>query len=330
LFLVVYSLPDKPGGDFFRVYKRCAMDTVIIAGGTGLIGTALSKFLASRGFQVIILTRNPKAHNSFSPGISFAGWDIEEQSVNEETFQKAKYLIHLAGAGVADRPWTEKRKKEIVESRTASSALLIKAVRLIPNNIVAVVSASAIGWYKPNNPGQAVETDPPDPGFLGETCRQWENSIKPITELGKRLVILRTGIVLSNDGGAFPSFLRPVRFGIAGILGNGKQMISWIHIEDVCRLYMEAMINPSWTGIYNAVAPNPVNNRSFTMDLAKKMKGNFFLPIPVPDFILRFMLGDRREEVLKSSNISSNKIKQQGFQFIYPNIDAAFRDLIQY
>jgi uncharacterized protein len=305
------------------------MDTVIITGGTGLIGTALSKFLASRGFQVIILSRNPKAHRSSSPGITYAAWNIVEQSANEEAFQKAKHIIHLAGAGVADKPWTEKRKKEILESRTNSSALLIKAISRIPNEIVSVVSASAIGWYKRNNSGQVVETDPPDPGFLGETCRAWENSIKPVTELGKRLVILRTGIVLSNEGGAFPAFAKPVRYGIAGILGNGKQMISWIHIEDICRLYMEAMLNPSWSGIYNAVGPNPVNNRNFTLDLAKKMKGSFFIPIPVPDFLLRLMLGSRSEEVLKSSNVSANKLKQHGFQFIYPTIDAAFRDLIE-
>jgi uncharacterized protein (TIGR01777 family) len=305
------------------------MDTVIITGGTGLIGTALSKFLTSAGYQVIILSRNPKAHRSSSPGIEYAAWNIDEQSANETAFQKAKYIIHLAGAGVMDKPWTENRKKEIAESRTRSSELLIKVINSIPNAIVSVVSASAIGWYKQNLSGQAVETDPPDPGFLGESCRAWENSIQPVTELGKKLVILRTGIVLSNEGGAFPEFAKPVRYGIAGILGNGKQMISWIHIEDLCRLYTEAMTNTAWSGVYNAVAPNPVNNRNFTLELAKKMKGSFFIPIPVPNFLLRIMLGGRCEEVLKSSNISSNKLKQQGFQFIYPTIDAAFRELIQ-
>lgn len=305
------------------------MDTVIITGGTGLIGQALSKFLLSRGFEVIVFSRNPKAHKATLPGISFASWNIDDQSVNEDAFQKAKYVIHLAGAGVADKPWTNKRKKEIVESRTRSSELLIKALKNIPNEIVSVVSASAIGWYKQNLSLPATETDPPDSGFLGQTCRAWEESISPVSELDKRLVILRTGIVLSIDGGAFPEFKKPVKYGIAGILGNGKQFISWIHIEDICRLYMEAMTNSAWSGIYNAVTPNPVSNRMFTMELAKKMKGSFFIPIPVPDFLLRLMLGERSEEVLKSSNISANKLKQQGFQFIYPTIDAAFRDLIQ-
>jgi uncharacterized protein len=304
------------------------MDTVIITGGTGLIGTALSHYLVSQGMEVIILTRDPTAHRSTSPGIGYAAWNITEQSINEEAFRKAKYIIHLAGAGVADKAWTERRKKEIVESRTKSSALLVKALENIPNDIVSVVSASAIGWYKPRPGAPAVETDPPDTGFLGEACRLWENSIKPVTGLGKRLVILRTGIVLSKEGGAFPAFSKPVRYGIAGILGNGKQMISWIHIDDLCRLYMESMLRPTWQGIFNAVAPHPVNNRTFTMALAKKMKGSFFLPIPVPGWILRLMLGSRREEVLKSSNISAQKLTEQGFQFIYPRIDAAFQDLV--
>jgi uncharacterized protein len=304
------------------------MDTVIITGGTGLIGTALSRYLVARDMQVIILSRDPRSHRSATPAISYAAWNVEEQSANEEAFRKAKFIIHLAGAGVADKPWTARRKKEIVESRTKSSALLVKALETIPNEIVSVVSASAIGWYKENQAVPAVETDPPDGGFLGETCQAWENSIQPVRKLGKRLVILRTGIVLSNDGGAFPEFSKPIRYGIAGILGDGKQMISWIHIEDLCRLYMEAMMGPDWNGIYNAVAPVPVNNRTFTLELAKKKKGSFYLPIPVPDFMLRLLLGSRSEEVLKSSNISANKLKQQGFQFIYPTIDAAFRDLV--
>ena len=303
------------------------MDTAILTGGTGLIGRALSRFLESRGIQVIILTRNPKEHSRTSPGISYAAWNPEKQTINEDAIKHSKYIIHLAGAGVADKPWTEKRKKEILESRTQSSTLLVNALKSIPNQIVSVVSASAIGWYSEKFSGKSVETDPADSGFLGETCLAWENSIKPIQDLGKRLVILRTGIVLSNDGGAFPQFAKPVRYGIAGVLGSGKQMISWIHMEDICRLYMEAMLNPSWSGVYNAVAPNPVNNRTFTLELARLLKGSFFIQVPVPNFMLKFLLGDRSVEVLKSSNISGSKLNEQGFQFIYPTIDAAFRDL---
>jgi len=306
------------------------MEKVIITGGTGLIGSVLSRLLVAQGYQVIIFSRNPDAFRSPSPAISFAAWNIEKETVQEDAFQNAKYIIHLAGAGVVDKPWTGKRKKEIIESRTKSSALLIKALTGIPNRIDSVISASATGWYKGNLSVPAVETDESDSGFLGETCRLWEDSIHPVSSLGKRLVVMRNGIVLSNRGGAFPEFKKPIKYGIAAILGNGKQIISWIHIDDLCRLYLEAMINPQWSGVYNAVAPNPVNNRIFTMDLAKKMKGSFFIPIPIPNFALRLFMGGRSEEVLKSTNVSANKLKQQGFQFIYPTIDAAFRDLIRH
>jgi len=304
------------------------MDTVLISGGTGMIGTALSRFLLTRGYSVIVLTRNPKKKPVQSPGIRYAGWDPAKKIIPPGVFGEAKYVICLAGEGVVDKAWPEKRKKEIRDSRILSSELIVEGIRSNPERIEAVVSASAIGWYSSNPSAPAVETDPPDPGFLGETCRLWENAILPVTELGKKLVILRTGIVLSRDGGAFPEFARPVRFGIAPILGSGKQIISWIHIEDLCRLYLEALVNPGLSGIYNAVSPHPVNNRNFTMELATKMKGRFFIPVSVPNFLMRWIMGGRSEEVLKSSNISQAKLSREGFQFIYPSIDAAFRELL--
>jgi uncharacterized protein len=305
------------------------MPSVIITGGTGLVGTALSRLLTLQGFSVIILSRDPARHKSQSPSIRYAAWNIRDQTINEEAIREAKFIIHLAGAGVADKRWTDKRKKEIQESRIKSSELLIKALAQIPNKVEAVVSASAIGWYAESAVVQRVETDPPDPGFLGETCRLWEQHIQPVTAMGKRLVILRSGIALSNDGGAFPEFKRPVRFGIASILGNGRQIISWIHLDDLCRLYLEAMINPQWSGIYNAVAPQPVTNKAFMIELGNRMKRTFYISLPVPGFVLRLLLGEKSTEILKSSNVSCEKIKKQGFQFIYPTLDAAFRDLLR-
>jgi len=304
------------------------MDTVLISGGSGLIGSALCRFLLTSGYSVIVLTRNPKKKPVQSPGIRYAGWDPAKKIIPSGVFAEAKYVINLAGEGVVDKAWTEKRKREIRESRILSSELIVEGIKANPDRIESVVSASAIGWYRSNPSVPAVETDPSDPGFLGETCRLWEDAILPVNELGKKLVILRTGIVLSRDGGAFPEFARPVRFGIAPILGSGKQIISWIHIEDLCRLYLEALVNPALTGIYNAVSPYPENNRDFIMALAKKMKGRFFIPISVPTFLMRWIMGDRSEEVLKSSNISQAKLSGEGFQFIYPSIDAAFRELL--
>ncbi|HEY4153916.1 MAG TPA: TIGR01777 family oxidoreductase [Puia sp.] len=305
------------------------MASVIITGGSGMVGTALSKLLVSKGYSVIILSRNPSPKRAPSPAIRYAAWNIEDQTINEEAVSEAEYIIHLAGAGVADKRWTAKRKKEIQESRVKGSDLIVKALKQIPNRVKAVVSASAIGWYPETATVQSVETDPPAPGFLGDTCRLWEEHIQPVTAMGKRLVILRTGIVLSNNGGALPEFRKPVRMGIAAILGNGRQIISWIHLDDLCRLYLEAMTDPAWSGVYNAVAPQPVTNKTMMIGLAKRIKHNFYIPLPVPGFVLRLLFGEKSIEVLKSSNVSCEKIKKQKFQFIYPTLDAALRDLLR-
>ncbi|MGB3154499.1 MAG: TIGR01777 family oxidoreductase, partial [Chitinophagaceae bacterium] len=231
-----------------------------------------------------------------------------------------------AGAGVADKRWTKKRKQEIVDSRVKSCKLLADSLKTIPNKVKAVVSASAIGWYGPDptlpNPTPFVEGDPVDDSFLGSTCRQWEESIEPVTQSGKRLVKLRIGIVLSKDGGALKEFIKPLKFGVAAILGSGKQIISWIHINDLVRLFIMAMENETWQGTYNAVAPNPVSNKELTLQLAKSRK-KFFIPIHVPTFVLKIMLGEMSVEILKSATVSSKKIQEAGFQYTFPVIKDA-------
>jgi uncharacterized protein (TIGR01777 family) len=321
--------PAFPEGFFFNIRtKNNGMASVIIGGGTGLVGTALSGLLTSQGHSVIILTRDPQVHRNTS-SIRYAHWDPEKQIICEDAVREAQYIVQLAGAGVVDRRWTAARKQEIRESRIKSSDLVVKALREIPNQVEAVVSASATGWYSESDALQHVETDPPDPGFLGETCRLWEAHIQPVTEMGKRLVILRSGIALSNAGGALPEFKKPVRFGIAAILGSGRQVIPWIHLDDLCRLYAEALFNPHWSGAYNAVAPQPVSNKTLMTELGSRMKRSFYIPVPVPGFLLRFLLGEKSTEVLKSNNVSCDKVKKQGFQFIYPTLDAALRDLLR-
>jgi uncharacterized protein (TIGR01777 family) len=308
------------------------MPTVLITGGSGLVGKALSKLLVERNYEVIIVGRKLPKQKSNSENISFATWDMENQTIDEDAIKRADYIVHLAGAGVADKRWSEKRKKEIVESRTKSSALIVKSLKEIPNKIKAVVSASAIGWYGPDlsipNPKPFVETDDADNSFLGETCRLWEESIEPLTVMGKRLVKLRTGIVLSNEGGALAEFKKPVKLGVAGILGNGRQVVSWIHIDDLCRMYADAIASENLRGVYNAVAPNPVDNKTLTLELAKQMKGKFFVSMHVPTFILKIMLGELSIEVLKSATVSATKIRNAGFQFLFPTIESALKDLV--
>ena len=310
------------------------MPTVLITGGTGLVGAALSSLLLEKEYEVIVLSRAiATVKRSTIAGLSYAEWDITKQTINSSAVQRADYIVHLAGAGVADKRWTPERKKEIQESRTQSSALLVKALKENSNKVKAVISASAIGWYGADpvipSPKPFTENDPADIEFLGETCKQWEASIEPVTALGKRLVKLRTGIVLSNDGGALAEFKKPLRFGIAAILGNGKQIISWLHIDDLCRMYLQAIENENMSGAYNAVAPKPVSNKELVLQLAKMMKGKFYLPVHVPSFALKIILGEMSVEVLKSATVSANRMRQAGFNYVYPSLEAAFNQLIK-
>jgi uncharacterized protein len=307
------------------------METVLITGGTGLVGKALTEQLIKKGYRVIILTRKMPASNNNQQHVQYALWNVKEKIIDCKAIQEADHIVHLAGAGVMDKRWSDAYKKEIQDSRTQSSALLILAMQQNENKIKTIVSASAIGWYGADGAEQNdkyfTESATAANDFLGETCKLWEQSIEPAVQLNKRVVKLRIGIVLSNDGGALAEFKKPLQFGIAGILSTGKQMVSWIHIDDLCRMYLEALQNRQMNGAYNAVAPVPVTNKKLTLKLASIMKGKLFIPVHVPGFMLKIMLGQSSVEVLKSCTVSCEKIKQAGFTFLYPSIEAALENL---
>jgi len=304
--------------------------TVLITGGTGLVGKALTKALVKRGYKVIILTRDTAGREQ-TGSVIYAKWDVKKQEIDTTAIQAADHIIHLAGAGVVEKKWTEAYKKEIQDSRTESSRLIIEALKNNLNKVKAVISASAIGWYGADHDHALsfTEETPPDNSFLGQTCKLWESGIEPVSGLGKRLVKLRIGIVLSNDGGALVEFKKPLRFGVAGILGNGKQIVSWIHIDDLCKLFIDAMENENLSGSYNAVAPNPVSNKTLTLTLAKTMRGKFYIPMHVPEFVLKLMMGQRSMEVLKSTTVSCKKIQDTGFEFNFKTIEAAITNLVK-
>ena len=311
------------------------MPTVLMTGGTGMVGRALSSALVQKGYKIIILTRKLTGRPC-SENISYALWDIKKKEIDLQAVQEADYIIHLAGAGVMDKKWTVGYKKEILDSRIRSGQLILDTLKQHSNSVKAFISASAIGWYGTDRSNSHfadqqgfTEEENADPGFLGETCRQWEESLEPAALLGIRLVKFRIGIVLTNDGGALVEFKKPLKMGIAAILGNGKQIISWVHIEDLCRIFISAIENYQLKGSYNAVAPEPVTNKALILKLAITMRGGFYIPVHIPVFLLKLLVGQRSIEILKSVTVSCRKIKDTGFTFLYPSIEAAIDRLIR-
>jgi uncharacterized protein len=299
------------------------LETVLITGGSGLVGTALANNLVSSGYKVIILSRNNRPQNG---NISFAKWDVNLKYVDIAALKKADYIVHLAGAGVMDKKWTKEYKEEIVKSRVDTGNLLVET--LTSNNLLpkAFISASAIGWYDNLNILHTEDEDA-NTDFLGNTCKLWEETVQGLKRFGVRLVTIRIGIVLSTKGGALKEFIKPLKFGVAAPLASGNQIISWIHISDLCNIFLAAIKNSNMNGIYNGVAPKPVSNKYLTVALAK-LKNKFFITLNVPAFVLKILLGEKSIEVLKSNNVSSKKIESTGFSFEYPEIEGALKNLL--
>ncbi len=305
------------------------MEQVLVAGGTGLIGSELSKMLVSKGYKVVVLSRKPKAPEN---GIEYAAWNVEKGEIDEQAVANSEYIINLAGANIAEKRWTKKRKAEIQDSRSDAALLLSDTIRKYPEKVKAIISASAIGFYGADNKKNSVvpfeENDPPFLDFLGTTCSLWERSMETVSKANKRLVLLRTGIVLSAKGGAFKEFVKPLKFGLATIMGSGKQIVSWIHIEDICRMYIYAMENEDMHGPYNAVSPYIVSNKKLVLEIANQLRGKFYIPVHVPESVLETVLGEMSIEVLKSTSVSADKIRKHGFQFLYPTIGGAVKNLL--
>ena len=302
---------------------------VLITGGTGMVGKKLVQSLTDKGYQVSILTRNVK-NQPTQTGVSYYKWDFENDVFDEKALEDVDAIIHLAGSGVMDKRWNNTYRNEIVKSRTDSISFLLKKLQNKNHNVKTLVSASAIGWYGPDRKdGYAfTEADPADDHFLGKTCALWEQSAEKAVGLGIRVCKLRIGIVLSDKGGALPEFIKPIKMGIAAIFGNGKQMVSWIHVEDLCRMFLFALENETLNGSYNAVAPKPTTNKNLVVTIAKLIKGGFWIPMHVPAFFLKLLLGERSIELLKSTTVSSKKISEAGFTFLYPEIGQALKKIL--
>ena len=291
----------------------------MITGGSGLIGRRLSFLLKCRGYEVRILSRSNNPKNNYKTFV----WNVSEQYINDSAFEGLKHIIHLAGAGIADKRWSEKRKKEIIASRVASTNLLYNTVKRLKTPLNSFISASATGYYGAITSETIFEEkDKPAKDFLGKVCSLWEDSIFQFNEIKIRTVALRTGIVLSKDGGALKKMKTP----IITSLGNGKQYMPWIHIDDLCELYIKAIEDEQFKGAFNAVSPEHISNLSFSKKISK-IFNHPFLAIGAPSFILQIVFGEMSTIILNGSRISANKIKQASFKFKFENLETALKNL---
>jgi uncharacterized protein (TIGR01777 family) len=296
---------------------------ILITGGSGLIGTRLTELLMTRGYQVSHLGRTKK-----DQGVKTFLWDIDQQAIDPEAFESMDTIIHLAGAGVSDKRWTDKRKQEILESRTRSTRLLKDKLNTEMHSIKNFISASGINYYGFGEDEKAfVESDKPGNDFLSKVTQAWENEADQIAKPGLRVVKIRIGFVLSNRGGALKKLAKPIKMMAGAPLGSGKQYISWIHIDDLCNLFIKAIEDTSMHGAYNGVGPYPVTNKTLTEAIAGTLKKPLLLP-PIPGFILKIILGEMAEIVLKGSRISSQKIQDAGFSFQYKTLEDALRNTL--
>ncbi len=295
---------------------------VLISGGSGLVGSRLTELLLQQGYEVSILSRT----KSESSKVSHLVWNVEKGEINPHELEDIDYVIHLAGAGIVDKPWTAERKEVILSSRVDSTLLLKKAFEQVKNKPKAIVSASAIGYYGIHTSEKIYqEQDKPGSDFLADTCIKWEESIDDLVKLGIPTSRVRIGLVLSAKGGALYEMARPVKLGFGAALGNGKQYMPWIHIDDLCGLIQHCFEN-KLAETFNGAAPNPVNNKQFMQVLAKTLKRPIWLP-NVPAFVLKLILGNRAQLVLEGSRVSAEKTENSGFVFQFRELKAALRSI---
>jgi uncharacterized protein len=298
--------------------------SVLITGGSGLVGRNLSSLLLTKGYIVSHLSRS----KAIIPGIKVIQWDPENRRIDHDALSGVNYLVHLAGANIGEKRWTKTRKKEIVSSRINSAKFLFDLIIDNSGELKAFISASAIGFYGAITSGKIYnETDPPGTDFLGDTCRQWEEAADRFGKAGIRTVKIRTAVVLEKNDAALSKLMLPAKYGFVVRTGTGHQFMPWIHIDDLCNIYLKSIEDHNMNGIYNAVSPEHINHNDFVRTMAHVMKKPVFLP-PVPAFILRAALGEMSVVILNGSRISSEKIINSGYNFIHPDLEEALTNII--
>jgi uncharacterized protein (TIGR01777 family) len=291
------------------------MAKILITGGTGLVGKRLTAMLTERKHEVRILSRNPKGVNEFK-------WDVSKNFIDDKALDNIDFIIHLAGAGIADKRWSNERKKVIIDSRVDTANLLFHKIKAQNISLIGFISASGSNYYGAQTSDEIFEEkEEAGTDFLGDVCQKWEAAANQFKELNIPVTILRTGVVLSKKGGALEKMKTPV----ISPLGSGQQYMSWIHIDDLCNVYIKA-IEEDFRGVYNTVSPEYQTSNSFSKTLAKAIKRPY-LPIAVPGFLLKLVFGELAIILLEGSRLSSQKIEKKGFVFKYSNLKEALKSL---
>lgn len=297
---------------------------ILIAGGTGLIGKRLTQLLSQKGYQVRVLTRtlSPAQRNTHFV------WDVDNAYIDENAFQDVSIIINLAGSNIGSNRWTQQRKKDIIDSRVKSTALLFHYVEQKNLKIEKFITSSAIGYYGAITTHKIfTEFDSPANDFLSKVCQLWENAADVFHQKHIKTVKIRTGIVLDVEEGALPKMIKPIKMGFGAVLGNGKQYMPWIHLDDICNVYLWSVQNEQVEGIYNAVAPQHVDNEFFTKILAQVLGKKLIMP-QVPKWFLKMVLGEMSVIVTEGSRVSSDKIQAQGFAFRYTDLEQTLQQLL--
>jgi len=299
------------------------MKKILISGATGLVGKKLARKLYERGYQVEILVRSKSENSDFKSYF----WDYKKRILEKGALDNTYIFIHLAGTPISKR-WTESYKKEVYNSRINSAQFIYEEMQKQNIHPEAVISSSAVGIYGQITSQQIFsENDLPAQDFLGNVCKDWELKAHQFEKLGSRVVCIRTSTVLSEKGGALEVLKKPIELNIGAALGSGDQYFPWIHIDDLVNMYFKAVEDVSMNGAYNASAPDFVNNRELTQKIASHLDKKIWLP-NIPKFVIKAVLGEMSVLALEGSRISSRKIENSGFKFVYNNLDKALADVI--
>lgn len=299
---------------------------IIITGGTGLIGRALAANLVADGHEVIVLTRNPTRTTRLPAAVKLVKWDAATATGWGDLADGADAIVNLAGEGIADGRWSQQRKEGIYTSRVNAGAAVMQAIEAADRKPKVLIQSSAVGYYGPSTDKILTEDAAPGSDFLSQVCFDWEASTAGAESLGVRRVVIRTGIVLSNEGGAWPKIVLPFKLFAGGPIGSGRQYWPWIHLDDEVAAIRFLIENPEASGVFNLSAPTPLSNREFAAKLGAVMGRPAFFP--APGFALRVVFGEMSTVLLDGQRAVPQRLEQAGFRFRYPDAEAAFKALL--